>query len=221
MPARGQKQPENEAATQQTIWQESAERTRIASERAALISAYEAQRSACYQKLAVSDCLTQARDAHNDQMRDLKRQDVALNDVQRKRKAAERMRAVDERNSPESQLKLSERRGRAIEEAKQREINRAERQTTREAKSKEATTGAQASGTEPPTKEPIQNTKMPRSERQPKLPVEQRPGQAEKAAKSQQAAAQRERDEAKRRAKAEQREVNRKKPAAAGLPVPQ
>ena len=108
MPAIGQKLPQNATPSEQTGLQESAERTRIATERAVLLNGYEALRSACYQKLAVNECLTQARDAHNDQMRDLKRQDVALNDVERKRKAAERMRAVDERNSPEAQLKLAE-----------------------------------------------------------------------------------------------------------------
>jgi colicin import membrane protein len=219
--AKCQNHSENQKLTDSEVHQESIERTRIASERASLLSAYEVQRQACYQKLAVNDCLTQARDAHNEQMRDLKRQDVMLNDVQRKRKAAERLRAVDERNSSQAQLNQAERRGRAIEQAKQREISRAERQKSRDEKATENTVAGQKETILYPLPNlPIPIQSKPRVQIEPKLPMAQRPEQAEKTAQSQQATAQREQDAAERRAKQQQREANRRKPAAASLPVP-
>jgi hypothetical protein len=222
LPARGQNPPQNAVEPPQTVSQTSVERARIASERVALTNGYEAKRSACYQKLAVNDCLTQARDAHNEQMRDLKRQEVALNDVERKRKAAERMRMVDERNSPEAQLKLAERRGRAMDEAKQREARQAEKQAARNATMEMAASksiGAASSAASPSSARPKPLGK-PGSSIEPQARKDQRPDEAEKMMQSRQAAAKREQDAAKRRAEMQRREANRSKPPAAGLPVP-
>jgi colicin import membrane protein len=219
MPASAQNLPENTNANSAAGLQEQAERTRIASERAGLLSAYQTQQQACYQKLAVTPCLTQARDEHNEKMRDLKRQEVALDDVQRKRKAAERMRIIDERNSPEAQLKEAERRGRAIEQAKQRESNRVEKEQEREAKKMDASAVSPIREEAAPKPAITAQGKSSKAA-ETKLPPEQRPGQAAKSAQSQQAAAQREKAAQERKEKAEQREAQRKKPASASLPVP-
>ncbi|MFM7330068.1 MAG: hypothetical protein ACKO1L_00115 [Brachymonas sp.] len=220
MPANSQNLPDSAPSSTTAGLQEHAERHRIANERAALQNAYQAQQQTCYQKLAVTPCLTQARDEHNDKMRDLKRQEVALDDAQRKRKAAERMRMIDDRNSPEAQLQQAERRGRAMEQAKQRETHRMEKQQERDAKQASAHSSAQAKsedGARPTAPSP---RGKPKKEAPVKLPPEQRPDQAAKSAQSQQAAAQRERAAKERRDKAEQREAQRKKPISPGLPVP-
>jgi colicin import membrane protein len=223
-PASAQNSSRNTAAAENVAVQEAAERQRIASERASLKSAYEAQRQACYQQLAVTPCLTQARDAHNDQMRDLKRQEVALNDVQRKRKAADRVRSIDERNSPQAQLKQAESRGAAMEKAKQRELSSAEKQASRDAKIQAAASkprSAASTAQSSVSNLPVLPQGKPRAQTEPQLPKNQRPGYAEKIEQNRQAAARREQEAAERRAKMEQREASRKKPAAAGLPVPQ
>lgn len=222
-PAMAQISRENQNSTELMLEEEARQQTRIAGERAELLRAYEAQRAACYQKLVVNDCLAQARDAHNEQMNDLKRQEVALNDVQRKRKAADRLRAIDERNSPEAQLKQAERRGREIEKTRQREASFAERQKARDEKNAAAPALSQPNARSPSEQvlgKPIAPQDQPRAQTEPKLPGAQRAGQAEKMAKSRQAAEKRERQAAERRANAQQKLANPSKPAAAGLPVP-
>jgi colicin import membrane protein len=215
MPAIAQNSLKNEDAAAPLLMQESAERMRISSERAALLRGYEAQREACYQKLAVTICHTQARDKHNDQMRDLKRQETALNDAGRKRKAADRLKAVEERNSPQVQLQKAENRGRAIEQNQQKALAREEEQRAREEKTGKPSAAPRSSASSAQASQG-----KPRAEPIPKLPPAQRPGQAERAAQSQLDAAEREKKSAERRAKQVQRAAERKKPAASGLPLP-
>jgi colicin import membrane protein len=199
---------------------EQAERTRIKSERAKLNESLAQQRQACYQKLAVTPCLNEARDQNNEKMRDLKRQEVALNDVQRKRAAADRVKALDERNSPEAQLKRAQDRGKAMDAAAKREESRAERQASREAKQAQAANVPQAAKEPKPEGASPAPQGKPRQQPAAKLAPEQRPGQAAKMEKSRRQAAEREKAAEMRRAEALQREAKRKKPAAAALPIP-
>jgi colicin import membrane protein len=192
------------------------ERARIASERAGLQRQLDQQRQACYQKLAVTPCLNEARDTHNDKMRDLKRQEVALNDAQRKRAAADRLQAVDERNSPEAQQKLAERRGRALEASERREASRVQRENSRAAKQA-------AAANMPVPSAPSNSVASSKPAPQGKPRAQPKPAKVPDAAqmeRSRQQAAKREKDLAERRAKAQEREANRKKPAAKPLPIP-
>jgi colicin import membrane protein len=195
-----------------------AERTRISRERTELKQSLEKNRQACYQKLAVTPCLNEARDAHNEKMRDLKRQEISLNDAQRKRAAADRMQAIDERNSPQAQQKIAERRGRALEATERREASRVQRESSRAAKQAAAANtpaaAAPADGVAPRLPTP---QGKPRA--QPKIKQTKTPDAAQ-IERNRQQAAQREKDLAERRAKAQEREAKRKKPAAKPLPVP-
>lgn len=197
-----------------------AERTRIKNEREQLTQSLALQRQACYQKLAVTPCLNEARDQHNEKMRDLKRQEVSLNNMQRKRAAADRVKALDQRNSPEAQLKRTQDRGKAMEAATKREDGRAQKQASREAKLAAAANAPKVTK-ESKTQElsPAPQGK-PRNQPVAKVAPEPRPDQAAKIEKSRQRAAQREKEAAERRAKAAERDAKRKKPPAAGLPVP-
>jgi colicin import membrane protein len=217
MPARAQ----NNAQKAAEIADEQAERVRIKSERAQIKENLAQQREVCYQKLAVTPCLNEARDQHSQKMRDLKRQEVALNDVQRKRAAADRVKALDQRTSPEVQLKRTEDRGKAMQDSSVREESRAQRQVEREAKKSAAAKSSQASNGSKPadTSAPAPQGK-PRQQPAAKVAPEQRPGQAEKMQKSREQAAQRDKQAAARRALAEEREAKIKKPPAAGLPIP-
>lgn len=212
--------------------QEQAERQRINGERASLKTQLEKQRQACYQKLAVTSCLNEARDLHNDKMRDLKRQEVALNDVQRKRAAADRVGAVDERNSPQAQQNVAERRGRAMAAAEKREEDRAQRERSREAKlagSANASAGAASGPDAAASKTAALQAAEPqaaapqgqaRVERPAKKAADEGARDAAKMARSRQQAAAREKAAAERRAKAQEREAKRKKPAAKPLAMP-
>lgn len=77
-----------------------AERTRIAHARDAVEAQYKAEEKACYRKFAVNDCLDKARARRRTAMGDLRRQEIGLNDLQRKRNAAARQRSIEERNTP-------------------------------------------------------------------------------------------------------------------------
>jgi len=78
-----------------------AARSRISTERAQVEAGFRVQEKACYGKFAVNDCLKDARARRREAMADLKRQETSLNDADRKRKGAERQRAIEERATAE------------------------------------------------------------------------------------------------------------------------
>jgi hypothetical protein len=73
------------------------ERARIAAERAEANRVHDAQVAHCYTLFAVNTCLEQARNLRRDRLADLRRQEVALNDAERKRAAADAIRRMEER----------------------------------------------------------------------------------------------------------------------------
>jgi colicin import membrane protein len=66
------------------------ERQRVADERAAVESRYRAQEAACQQRFAVTDCVNDAKKERRDALTPLRRLDAALDDAQRKQRAAQR-----------------------------------------------------------------------------------------------------------------------------------
>ncbi len=81
---------------------ESQQREWIVNTRAKHQAQFEAQEIACYQKFAVSGCLIDSRKTERDVMADLRRQEILINDMQRKRRGAEQILRSDVRlhNSP-------------------------------------------------------------------------------------------------------------------------
>jgi colicin import membrane protein len=198
---------------------EQAERLRIGQERAAQIARYEQQRRDCYQKFVVTSCLNEARDENNAKLRDLKRQEVALDDVARKRASANRLKSIEERNSPQAQLKQAQNRGRALQKSAEREQAQQEKKQKQEEKLAAATSPASVpAAAGKPSAVP---TRKARVQQPKKLPPGQRPGDAEKIELAKQQAAQREKQALERRAKQQQTEATRKKPPSAPLPIPQ
>ena len=218
MPATAQ----NNAQLTDELAAERAERNRIGQERAALQISLAEQREACYQKFAVTPCLNQARDEHNEKTLDLKRQELLLSDTQRKRAAAARVSAMDERNSPAAQLARAQDRGRALEASARREERQTKRQNEREKKQKALL--AQPMQTDQIKGDRDQQRLAPQTDRrrQSKASVapEQRPGQAQRSLKNAQRSADRKKAIQLRQSKVAEREASRKKPPAAGLPMP-
>jgi colicin import membrane protein len=217
MPAIAQNSPQNTSQRADEAAEHNAERARITRERAELKQTLEKNRQACYQKLAVTPCLNDARDANNEKMRDLKRQEVALNDLQRKRAAADRMRAIDEKNSPQAQQALAERRGKALQATERREQSRLQRENSRQAKQ----SAAEAASSDKPSQSSPKAAPAPQGK--PRAEPKEKAAKEVDAAKVQrhrEQAAQREKEAAERRANAQEREAKRKKPAAKPLPVP-
>ena len=72
-------------------------RARISAERKAVEADFGAKERACYQRFAVNDCLQAARNQRREALATLRREEIALNDAERQRKAAERLQALEQR----------------------------------------------------------------------------------------------------------------------------
>ncbi len=74
---------------------QSAERTRIQTEREITQTQFAAKEAQCYQFFAVNDCLSRVRNARRDILADLRRQELVLNSAEAKRKAADQLLRAD------------------------------------------------------------------------------------------------------------------------------
>ena len=74
-----------------------AERARLGNERARVDAEFKAEEKACYGKFAVNDCLAAAKSKRRQALGDLRRQEIALNDAERKRKAIERRQSIEDK----------------------------------------------------------------------------------------------------------------------------
>lgn len=186
-------------------------RERIRAERAAVDARFEAEEKACYGKFGVNDCLAAARKLRNQAVAGLRRQELELNDAERKRRAAERLGDFEARQAQENAPEAAARRQRAEADRKEREARAAGKAAQR--------AGRVASPETPPQPEaprPVTPTGTPRA------------AEAFEAPAIDAAAAARNRDafEARRQAaaahKAEvlERNARRGKPAAPPLPPP-
>ncbi len=75
------------------------ERDRIAAERRAVEARFQQEEAACYQRFAVDNCLRDSRARRRAQTDDLKRQEAAINDIERKRRGAEQLKRLDEKQA--------------------------------------------------------------------------------------------------------------------------
>jgi colicin import membrane protein len=185
---------------------EAAQRSRIAAERAQAEALFREQEKACYARFAVSDCLAEAKAQRRQVLADLRRQEIALNDAQRKRKAAEHLRAIEQRSSPEKQQR----------EAQQRDKSLADRQD-REAAAARKAAGRAASEASAPAKSAQRQEQVVRRQAEASADRDDR---AEAAAQNVKRREQRLAEAQERKASLEKRLAERKKPAAKPLPVP-
>lgn len=92
------------------------EHTRIAAERKQVDAIYAEGEAACYQKFALNDCMDKVRAQRRKSLADLQRQEVALNDAQRRRKGAEQLQRAEQKSSALNQQQAADRRAKAREE---------------------------------------------------------------------------------------------------------
>jgi colicin import membrane protein len=76
---------------------EDQERARIVQEKASIAAQYDASKADCYQKFQVNSCLADARSVRISRNTAVKRQEVLLNDAQRKRRADEQLQRTQEK----------------------------------------------------------------------------------------------------------------------------
>jgi colicin import membrane protein len=183
-----------------------AERARLKSERTTVEAAFKAEEKACYGKFAVTDCLSAAKERRRTALSDLRRQEISLNDAERKRKAAQRIRDDEERAAADRRRDESQR-AKAVESEKKRERDAADKAATRSSED-EMRPGKAA-------------------QRQEQLERRKAEQDAARSRKASEEAHNRERYERRlaqaeeRRAKLEKKLAERQKPPAAPLPTPQ
>jgi colicin import membrane protein len=97
-----------------------AERTRISAERNRLEAGFLAEDAACYDRFAVNSCLGKVNDRRREAMADLRRQELSLNDEERRIKGAEQIRKTEEKSSAEKQQEAADRRAKALADSQSR-----------------------------------------------------------------------------------------------------
>lgn len=190
-----------------------AERARIAAERKAVDERFAAEKKACNARFAVTDCVEKVTRSRNAALGELRRQERVLDDAERRQRAAERLKAQEERNSPERQREAEERRVRGLAQQKEREERAAEK-----AQKRAADQAKRAQDARPPR----QAASAPgpqggaRVAPAPKAP----PVSAEEAARNRAEYEARVVEAERHKAEVRERIARRAKPAASGLPAP-
>ena len=108
------------------------ERDRIGKERNAEDARYASEQAVCYQRFAVNDCLRDLRVRHRQVMESLRQQEIQLNDLGRRQRAAEQLRSTAEKTTPAAQEEARQRRESAQAEHQNRLQRSADRQAERE-----------------------------------------------------------------------------------------
>lgn len=97
------------------------ERSRIQTDRTRAEALFEKQEAACYARFAVTDCLREVRRRRREALDDLRRQEVSLNDAERKRKAQEQIERIEEKSSVQRMEEDAANRLQAREEQQRRQ----------------------------------------------------------------------------------------------------
>lgn len=183
-----------------------AQRAAISAERSRLEADFLTEDAVCYKKFAVNNCLGQVNTRRREAMADLRRQEILLNDEERKLKGAQQIRKTEEKSSPEKLQQEADRRSKAVEDYQGRLAREKDKQQERgaavsnEAAAREANTA-----------------KLQAHQKKIQARTEQQAEAAEKAKNfnARQAQAQ------ERRAQHEADQLKRVKPPAKPLPLPQ
>lgn len=98
-----------------------AERLVITAERLRLEEAFGAEEALCYKKFFVNNCLNEIKPRKREVFAGIKSREVALDEQQRRQKAADQIRKTEEKSSPEVLQQEAERRAKAMEDLKARD----------------------------------------------------------------------------------------------------
>jgi colicin import membrane protein len=97
-----------------------AERARISAERARLEAGFLTEDAECYKKFAVNSCLGKVNERRREAMGDLRRQELLLNDEERRIRGAEQIRKTEEKSSPEKLQEAADQRAKAVKDYESR-----------------------------------------------------------------------------------------------------
>ena len=96
------------------------QRAAITAERSRLEAGFLQEDAACYKRFVVNSCLEKVNARRLQAMAELRRQEIALNDEERKNKGAEQLRRTQEKSSPEKLQEAQERRTKATQDYQSR-----------------------------------------------------------------------------------------------------
>lgn len=181
------------------------QRTAIATERAKLEAGFLTEDAACYKRFAVNKCLEEVNARRMSAMMALRRQEISLSDEERKSKAAEQIRKIDEKSLPESIKQEGDRRAKATDDFRERQLREQESAARRKAAEADATAARQAGA-----------ARLQAHQQKAQARAQKQADAAEEAKKFEERQAQ----SRARRAQHEADLANRAKPAAKPLPVP-
>ena len=182
-----------------------AERLRIGNARSALEAGFLRDEKDCYQKFLVNSCLEKIKSRRRDAMDDLRRQEILLNEQERKFKAAEQVKKTEEKQTLEEQQQAADLRSRALKDFDVRLARDEQKTTTRTM----ALAGAKSS--EAAAKNRAKNAQDKQAAR-----LDRQAGAAEELTKYNQRVAK----ALERQARFANEKANQSKPSAQPLPVP-
>lgn len=182
-----------------------AERARLSEERKAVEARYATEQAACYKKFAVDGCLQDSRRRRRTETEDIKRQEAAINDFERKRRGAAELDKLEQQKPTQQSQDADAKREQSLESQKGREQRAAEHAASR----------AQTASEEAEQKRQFENKQRAHAEEQAKAANQKAQGpsqQAEYEAKLKKAE--------EHRADLERQNAAKTKPRSAPLPAP-
>ncbi|MGH8831870.1 MAG: hypothetical protein ACREXV_12370 [Polaromonas sp.] len=165
-----------------------------------------AEDAACYKRFAVNNCLNEVNTRRREAMADLRRQEISLNDEERRIRGAEQIRKIEEKSSPEKQQEAADRRAKAQQDHQSRLDREKQKQQER------ATTQSNEKANREASVE-----KLKGHQQQARARVDKQAAAAEEAKKFNQ----RQKEAQERRAQHESERLKRVKPPAKSLPLPE
>lgn len=115
-----------------------AERARLAQERKALDKRFNTEQAACYKKFAVEDCLKESRQRRRLATDDIKRQEAAINDFERRRRGAAALDKLEEKDTHPRAKDSQAQREQSLKSQQEREQRAAEHAASRAQAASEA-----------------------------------------------------------------------------------
>ncbi|NMM07036.1 hypothetical protein [Polaromonas sp.] len=182
------------------------ERARISAERARLEAGFLTEDVACYKKFAVNNCLGKVNSRRREALADLRRQEISLNDEERRLKGAEQLRRTEEKSSPERKQEAASSRTKALEDAQSRLERDKNKQQERAAAPSKAKANSDASA-----------AKLRNSQQKAQARSDKQAAAAEEAKKFND----RQKESQARRAQHESERLKQVKPSAKSLPLPE
>jgi colicin import membrane protein len=182
------------------------QRRAIAQERDRLQALLSAEDAACYQKFAVNNCLENVNSQRLKALAELRKQEIKLNDEDRKNKGDQQLRSLQQKSLPEKQMQESQSRAQSLKDFQGRQEREKESPQKRNAAATEAKANREANA-----------ARLQANQKKIQARVEKQASAAEDAKKFN--ARQVQANE--RRAQHAAEQAKRTKPAAKPLPIPQ